>query len=238
MDDAWQMPASVDPARLLADLAFAAVGTGIAAWLIPRQLRRVRQLGGRPPAEAVMVASIVALVVALQPDLVSVEGSLALMLLAVLVAFRPQDVVRLTGGPRPEWQVLAEGTALRQLVAVRTDRRAAQHYPDVRAGLARLGALESPATARYIELVRTTLFADPDGPGMSERLAALAVEESRLRKIVGPRPAFEGGLVEVEEEPIRPSRAEQPPDDAEAEGSADAPAAADAPEPAQQPRPE
>jgi hypothetical protein len=211
MDHAWRVPPSLDPLRLLADLVLAVVGVGIAAWLIPRQRRRVRQYGGRPVAEAVVIAAIVALVVALQPDLVSVEASLVLAILAVVVAFRPEDVVRLTGGPRIEWQALAEGTMLRQLVAIRADRRAAQHHPGVRAHLARLAALESPAASRYIELVRTTLFADPEGPGMSDRLAALAVEEARLRSLVGPRPAFEGGLIAVDEEPIRPSLRALPP---------------------------
>ena len=206
MDDAWRMPASIDPSRLVADIALAVVGIGIGVWLIPRQLRRIRQFGGRPLARVVMIGSIVVLVVALQPDLVSAEGSLVLLLLAVLFAFRPQDVVRLTGGPRPEWAALAEGTALRRLVAARSDRGAARRLPEVRAGLARLSSVESPATARYIELVRSTLFVDPDGPDMSERLAALAVEEERLRTVVGPRPAFEGGLVAVEEQPTSPSR--------------------------------
>ena len=216
MHHAGHVPATIDPVRLFADLVLAVVGIGIAAWLIPRQRRRVRQFGGRPIAQAVVVAAVVALVIALQPDLVSVEVSLVLVILAVVVAFRPEDVVRLTGGPRIEWQALAEGTTLRQLVAVRVDRRAAQHYPDVRAHLARLGALESPTTMRYIELVRTTLFADPEGPGMSERLATLAVEEAKLRSSLGPRPAFEGGLIGVEDEPIRPSLHEPPPSEDDA----------------------
>ena len=201
------MIVGMDPARLLADVALAVIGVALAALLIPRQLRRARQFGGRPAAEVVIIAAVVALVVSLQADLLPVETSFGLMIVAVVVAFRPEDVVRFTGGPRLEWRALAEGTALQQLVAVRVDRQAAQHYPDVREHLARLAETASPATDRYIELVRATLFADPDGPGMADRLAALAVEEGRLRRAVGPRPAFEGGLVDVDEAPIRARRA-------------------------------
>jgi hypothetical protein len=206
------MTLSVDPARLLLDIALAVVGAALAVWLIPRRVRRVRQYGGTPAAEAVTVAAILALAVALQADLMPLAASLVLLLVAVLVAFRPEHVVRLTGGPRVEWRALAEGTALQRLVATRSDRRSASHYPAVRERLARLDTASAPSTARYIELLHATLFSDPHGPGMSERLAALAVEESNLRRAVGPRPTFEGGLVEVDEAPV-PERPAEPPDD-------------------------
>jgi hypothetical protein len=203
MPDAEHVNLSDDPTfRLLADVAFAAIGIGFAAWLLPRQLRQVRQLGGRQSARAVVAVAIVALVVSLQPELLDVTSSLALTILAVLVIFRTADVVRLTGGPSVEWRALAEGIRLQRLVAVHPDRRAAQHLPDVRASLAALGAVESASTARYIELIRATIFADPEGPGMADRFAALAVEESMLRRIVGSAPAFEGGLVAIEEAPV------------------------------------
>ncbi len=198
------MTLSDDTARLLADVALAVIGIALAAWLIPRQLRVVGQLGGRPVARAVVVAAVVLLALSLQPELFGVENGLLLTILALFLVFRPEAVVQLSGGPSVEWRALAEGMQLQRLVAVHTDRRSAQHLPDVRAHLAALAAADSPATSRYIELIQATIFADPESPGMADRYAALAVEESRLRKLVGPRPAFDGGLVAVEE--ARPPR--------------------------------
>jgi hypothetical protein len=225
--------ANADPLRLLADIAFVGVGIGMAAWLVPRQRRQVRRHGGRRTAEVVTTAAIGALIVAIQPDLVSAEVSLVLAIAAVGVAFAPAQVVRLTGGPRVEWQVLAEGTALQRMVARRRSAKVAQHYPDVRQTLSRLAALETPTTARYIEVLRATVFADPDDPATPDLRAELAFEEAQLRRVVGSGPAFEGGLVEVEETPLRPHllrplEPAHPPAEADAEAADEAEADAEA----------
>jgi hypothetical protein len=221
MPDAGTMP-SPDINSLPVQIALAAIGIGLVAWLLPRQLRITRQYGGRPTAIGVVAAGVIVLGVSLQPEIVSPQDGLALTLIGVVIALRPEAVVRLTGGPRPEWQALAEGTALQRAVAKHHDRRAAQRSEAVREGLVRLAAAETPATSRYIELLRATLFADSEGPGMADRLAALAVEEAALRKVIGPRPAFEGGLVTVDEAPAPVAARDDDPGEAGDPGEAEA----------------
>jgi hypothetical protein len=180
-------------------IALAAIGLGIVALLLPRQLKRAKQYGARPNALMVVGAAVLLIGLSFQPEIVGVENGLILTIVGVVIAFRPEAVIGLTGGPRPEWLALAEGIALQRMVATHHDRQAAQHDEAVREGLARLATAASPATDRYIELLQATLFQDPEGSGMADRFAALAVEEANLRKVIGPRPAFEGGLVDVEE---------------------------------------
>ncbi len=189
--------------QLIAEIALAVIGLALVAWLLPRQRTRVRQHGGRPAAQAVTAVAVVALAVSLQPELFDLNTGLTLTILAVFVVFRPEAVVRLVGGQRAEFRALAAGTRLRQLVATHPDRASAESDPAVGAQLAALAASEAPATARYVALVRSAVFAEPDGAGSAARLADLAVEEARLRRAVGPRPAFEGGPAKVDEAPVR-----------------------------------
>jgi hypothetical protein len=239
MPDASRMLASPDTSTLVAELAIAVLAICLVVWLLPRQLRRTRQLGGRAPALFVVGGAVVLLGLSLPPELFPGQTGLLLTIIGVFIAFQPASIVRLTGGPRVEWQALAEGTSLQRAVARHGDRRAAQHDPDIRAGLARLAAAEAPSTARYIELLRTTLFADPDGPGMADRFAALAVEEANLRRVIGPRPAFEGGLVRVDEAAAGEGLADDLSDVAAAgDAGADDAGADDAPDPGQADNPD
>lgn len=185
------MPAGTDTNALIAQAFLAVLGIGLVAWLLPRQVRTTRRLGGRLIAMGAVAAAVVLLGLSLQPAILPDNSGLLLTIMGVFIAFRPDSIVRLTGGPRPEWQALAEGTALQRAVARLGDRGSAADDPAIRAGLERLQAAGDPTTARYIELLEATLFSDPDGPAMAERLAALAVEEAALRGAVGPQPAFD-----------------------------------------------
>jgi hypothetical protein len=211
MPDAWRVTIPDDPSVLLSDIALAILGIGLVAWLLPRQLRRARQYGGRPVSLAVVAVGIVVLAISLQPELFDINTSLTLTIIGLVIALQPEAVVRMTGGPSLEWRALAEGTKLQRMVAVHADRRTARHLPDVRARLAALATAESSTTARYIELIGATIFADPESPGMADRFAALAVEEAKLRKVVGPKPSFDGGLVAVEESPVRARESQEQP---------------------------
>jgi hypothetical protein len=187
--------ATTDPGRLLADIALAVMGIGLIVWFLPRQVRLVRRHGGRPLAQLVTGGAVVLLALSLQPELVSAETGLWLTVIGIVLALRPEFAINMTGGPRLEWLALREGGTLQRLVSGRsaegsdeasdgTDPRVAEH-------LEALAAAEGPATNRYCELVRATLFENPEAPGRSARLAALAVEEAALRRAIGPKPSFE-----------------------------------------------
>lgn len=181
-----------DPTRLLVEIILAGIGIFLVVWYLPRQVRQARRYGGRPLALLVTGAAVVVLALSLQPELMSPETGLWLTVIGVVLAMRPEFVINMTGGPRLEWLALREGGALQRLVSGRPDGGAAGGTdPEVAERLEALAAADGPATTRYCELVRATLFEDPEAPGRSARLAALAVEEAALRRAIGPKPSFE-----------------------------------------------
>ena len=182
---------TADPGRLLVEIALAVIGIGLVVWFLPRQVRLVRRFGGRPLAQLVIGAAVVVLALSLQPEIVSAETGLWLTVIGLVLALRPEFVINITGGPRLEWLALREGGTLQRLVSQHGDVALSGTDSQVAEHLEALVAAEGPATTRYCELVRATLFEDPEAPGMSARLAALAVEEAALRRAIGQKPSFE-----------------------------------------------
>ena len=182
---------TADPGRLLVEIALAVIGIGLVVWFLPRQVGQVRRYGGRPLAQVVTGGAVVVLAISLQPELVSAETGLWLTVIGIVLALRPEFVINMTGGPRLEWLALREGGALQRLASRHGEVAPDGADPAVAEHLEALAAADGPATNRYCELVRATLFEDPEAPGRSARLAALAVEEAALRRAIGPKPSFE-----------------------------------------------
>lgn len=187
---------AIDPdpqqALLKIVLAVVVVGGGILVWT--RLAGRIRRLGGGRAAEAVVGVAVAVLLAALYPELLPFDLGLLLLIAALILIYRPEQVIRMTGGPRPEWLVLREGRELALLVRERGGPEAAARDPEVHERLAALDALERPSTAEYLRLVRATLLADPAAPGQAEVRARLAEADAALRASLGARPAWEREL--------------------------------------------
>ena len=172
--------------------AIAIVGLAIAVWF---QLNlRVRANGGGVLAGIAVGIGLALLLAALVPGLFSIEIGL-LVLVAVFVAlYRPEMLVRYTGGPSKEWQALHEGRELAVLVAERGGPREARADAEIAARVAGLSKLETPTTRDYLSLVRQTLFADPSDSALDAARAQLAEADAALRASLGVRPAWERSL--------------------------------------------
>ena len=155
---------------------------------------RVRRYGGGSIAGIVVGVGLALLIVSLIPGLFPLEVGLGVLVAAFVFLYRPDVVVRFTGGPRKEWAALQEGRELAVLVAERGGPRAASGDAEIQARLAGLSSLEAPTTHEYLGLVRQTLLADPDAPGASEAQAQLAAADASLRAAIGVRPVWEKGL--------------------------------------------
>jgi len=95
-----------DPAGALIRVvgAVAIVGMGIAVWF---QLdRRTRSFGGGLIAGAVVAVGLALLIVSLIPGLLPFEFGIVVLVAAFVFLYRPDVVVRFTGGPRKEWAAL------------------------------------------------------------------------------------------------------------------------------------
>jgi hypothetical protein len=183
-----------DPVQAIVKVvaAVAIVAMGIAVWF---QLdRRTRAHGGGVVAGILVAAGIAMLVVSLIPGLFSFEVGLGVLFLAFVVLYRPDVVVRASGGPRKEWAALHEGRELAVLVAERGGPKVAQSDAEIQARLAGLSKLETPATSAYLAAVRETLFADPADAPMDGARDRLAAEDARLRAVLRVRPAWERSL--------------------------------------------
>jgi hypothetical protein len=183
-----------DPASALLKIAgaIAIVGVGIAVWF--QMEKRTRAYGGGRAAGVLVAAGIVLLVLALVPGLFSLEIGLVVLVLAFVFLYRPDLVVRYSGGPRKEWEALREGRELAVLVAERGGPRAARGDAEIAARVAGLSRLETPATSNYLSLVRQTLFADPADPALDGARAQLAEADAALRAQLGVRPTWERAL--------------------------------------------
>ena len=117
--DPWTMLDWIDPDPTLALLKIV-VAVGIVALAIKVWFElyiRVRRHGGGPIAGAVVGVGLALLLVSLIPGLFPLEVGLVVLVAAFVFLYRPDLVVRFTGGPRKEWAALHEGRELAVLVA-------------------------------------------------------------------------------------------------------------------------
>ncbi len=183
-----------DPTTAIVRIAIALVIVGIAIKVWFELNIRVRRYGGGPIAGAVVGVGLALLIVSLIPGLFPLEFGLGVLVVAFVFLYRPDLVVKVTGGPRKEWSALQEGRELAVLVAERGGPREAAGDAEIQARLAGLSALETPATSRYLGLVRETLLADPDDPALDGARADLAAADASLRDAIGVRPTWEREL--------------------------------------------
>jgi hypothetical protein len=188
----------IDPdpvqAVLRIGLIVAIVLVGIFLWT--RVSRRVRRHGGGTLALILTAVAIVGLLASLYPDLIPFDIGLMVLILSLVTIYRPEEVVRVTRGPRIEWRALREGRELQQLVARRGNPLLAKLNPEIRDRFEALGTFEAPVTAAYIGMLRETLFADPAAADTDEKRARLAVEDASLRARLGAPPIWEAELAE------------------------------------------
>lgn len=183
-----------DPTTAIGRIFIAIVIVGIAIKVWFELNIRVRRYGGGPIAGIVVGAGLALLIVSLIPGLFPLEVGLGVLVAAFVFLYRPDLVVRLTGGPRKDWAALHSGRELAVLVAERGGPRAAAGDAEIQSRLAGLSALETPATSRYLGLVRQTLLSDPDDPALDEARADLAAADAALRDAIGVRPTWERAL--------------------------------------------
>ena len=174
---------------LYAVLGMALAAVGVLFWL---QLRgRVRQFGGGWQASAVMALAVVGLLVAIAPNLLPLAVGIVVLVPAILAIYRPEQVVKVTGGPSLAWRALREGRELRIRVRERGGWSVARRDEEVLARVDALPALSGPGTERYVALLQETLLQDPATPEGRARLAELEASEAELRASLKVRPAFE-----------------------------------------------
>jgi len=193
MPDPWPMLTWLDPdpTRALVDAICLVLGVGLGVWLVPRQARLARQYGGRLVAVGITVIGTLCLLASLQPALVTTNSSVMLLIIGLAIAFRPEAIVRITGGPTPAWAALKAGTELQALLAEWPDREAARRNPGVVEALAALDAARDATTTAYVDAVCETAFSDAAAGGAGLSSAALAAAEARLRRSLWGRPSFE-----------------------------------------------
>lgn len=196
MPDALRMLDWLDPnpatavVKIVAAIAIVAIATK--AW---SELNiRVRAHGGGVIAGVLVAVGLALLLAALIPGLFAFEVGIAVLVAAFVFLYRPDLVVRLSGGPRKEWAALHEGRELAVLVAERGGPRAASADAEIQARIAGLSRLETPTTARYLGLVRQTVLADADDPSLGPARAELAAADAELRSTIGVRPVWERPL--------------------------------------------
>lgn len=156
--------------------------------------QRSRRYGGGTLAAVVMAAAIVGLLVAIAPNFLPIDIGIFLLIFSLMAIYRPDQVVKATGGARIEWRALREGRELQLMVKEHGGPSLARQNPEVQERFERLSALEAPTTDEYIGLLRETLLEDPDEPGMDAKLAELAQADAALRTAIGARPTWEKEL--------------------------------------------
>lgn len=183
-----------DPIQALLKIAFAVgvVAAAIVLWF--QLLHRSRRFGGGPIAAAVMAIAVIALLVAISPNFVSFDIGLFILFIALAAIYRPDQVVKLTGGSSLQYRALREGRELALLVREHGGWSVARRNEEVMARVEGLDAFVGPGTERYIGLVRETVLADPDAPGIAERLTELEGADAELRAALKAKPMFEREL--------------------------------------------
>jgi hypothetical protein len=189
-----------DPGQAMFKIALAVVVVIVGVMLWVRLSLRVRRHGGGTLARAVTGAGVVALLLALYPELIPFDIGIMVLIMALVVIYRPEQVVKSTGGPRIEWRALREGRELQQLVARRGNPSLAKRNPEIHDRFKALGSLEAPSTAEYLGLLRETLFADPLAPETAAKRARLAEADAALRDALGAPPIWERELAAREHE--------------------------------------
>jgi hypothetical protein len=113
----------------------------------------------------------------------------------VIVAIRPLEVIRSTGGPLPAWEALRVGRELRVVVAEAGGPKRARRVPDIADRVTALDAIpEDPATAEYLRLLRRTILADPSERSVAADLRALDEADAVLRATLRVAPTWETAL--------------------------------------------
>jgi hypothetical protein len=183
-----------DPVQVLLFVGLAVGVVVLAALLWQQLLHRSRRYGGGLLAAAAMAFAVLALLAAIAPNLLPFEIGLFLLFVALASIYRPDQVVKLTGGPSLRYRALREGRELQLLVRERGGWSVARRNEEVKARFEALSGLEGSGTERYVGLLRETLLTDPERPGMDRRLAELAEAEAELRASLKARPMFEREL--------------------------------------------
>lgn len=182
-----------DPGQavLLIAAAMAMIVMGVLLWF---QLRnRTRRFGGGRLAAAATALAVVGLLVSITNALPT-EIGFVVLLLSLFAIYRPEQVVKATGGPSLAWRALREGRELQLLVKERGGPSLAKRNPEVQERFEALSGLEGPRTRTYIGLLRATLLEDPAAPGMDARRAELAEADAELMATIGARPSWEKEL--------------------------------------------
>ena len=180
-----------DPTKALVDALMIVAAVILGIWLVPNRVGRIRQHGGQQRAVVVTAIGALCLPVSLLPGLVGQNESLVLLIIGLGIAFQPEAIVRLTGGPSPTWSALRAGAELRRLATEWPDRGAARRNPGVIDTLATLESARSPSTDAYIDALLQATFAEPERPEAAAGITRLAEAEDELRRSLGGRPSFE-----------------------------------------------
>jgi hypothetical protein len=183
----------IDPDPLLALLKIALV-VGLVALMIAlwfQLMHRSRRYGGGTIAAIVMAAAVVGLLVSIAPNFLPLDIGIFILFACLLAIYRPEQVVKVTGGASLRYRALREGRELALLVREHGGWSVAGRNEEVAARIEGLAAFEGPGTERYIGLVRDTLLADPDAPGTAAKLEELAAADAELHESLKARPMFE-----------------------------------------------
>jgi hypothetical protein len=183
-----------DPMAAVLKIVVAVVIVALAIKVWAELYIRVRRHGGGPIAGAVVGVGLALLLVSLIPGLFPLEVGLVVLVAAFVFLYRPDLVVRFTGGERKEWAALHEGRELAVMVAEHGGPRVAAGDPEIQSRMAALSELETPTTAHYLALVRETLLSDPDDASFDASRRELTEADAELRAAIGVRPVWEKGL--------------------------------------------
>ncbi len=183
-----------DPGGALLKIGLAIGGVVMAVVLWFQLLHRSRRFGGGSLAAGAMLAAVVALLVAITPNLLPFEIGILVLILGLMAIYRPEQVVKMTGGPSLRYRALQQGRELQLLVRERGGWSVASRNEEVQERVEALSTLAGPETERYLGLLRETLFTDPEAPGVAARLAELAEADAELRASLRARPMFEREL--------------------------------------------
>ena len=183
-----------DPLQALLKIALTVGLVALAIMLWFQLQHRSRRYGGGNVAAAVMALAVVVLLVAIAPNILPMDIGIFLLFAALLAIYRPEQVVKVTGGPSLRYRALREGRGLAMLVREHGGWSVARRNEEAMARVEGLAAFEGPGTERYIGLVRETILAYPAAPGIAEKLAELAEADAELRTALKAKPMFEKEL--------------------------------------------
>ncbi len=190
------MPSDLEANPLLAvvwvGMVIGLVALCILLWTQLQQ--RSRRYGGGKRAAIVMALAVVGLLVAIAPDFLPMDIGIFLLVLSVVAIYKPEQVIKATGGARIEWRALRDGRELQLLVKEHGGPLYARQNAEVQERFEALSSVEGPETEVYIGLLRETLLEDPDAPGLDAKLAGLAEADAALRETIGARPTWEKEL--------------------------------------------